>query len=411
MRLSLLLPREPFPVSFEQTLSRFLRSWTGRPYEIHWRPQRPLFASPARSGEFWLVNSYLNAIFLPRADPAIFGPVKREFSRSLSWWRRGPQRLYVDMATSPRTAPWLAHAGVSLTPALPRAELMLMVAGNHKIRLLDYGEKTVYAIRKCGFPPTFREGEIEVRRQTEELGLPVPRIKTVAGDGAWLSEAYVNGAPVNRLKQPAQARAAFAEAHQALQVLHRHTWREVDANEYVDLLSTEAHTHIEHIEANALISSGSKGSFIQTLASLVARIKALRPAGGDRLPTVLAHGDFQPANILVDADRLWLIDWEYAGRRQAAYDLLTYKLESRFTRGLSGRFQKFIAQGIPDGGLWPDFSCYANGWQDSRSRLFYGLLFLLAELALRLEENDNPAFIQMDSGLQILQREISQCLK
>ena len=39
MRLSLLLPREPFPVIFEQTLSRFLLSWTGKPYEIHWRPQ------------------------------------------------------------------------------------------------------------------------------------------------------------------------------------------------------------------------------------------------------------------------------------------------------------------------------------------------------------------------------------
>lgn len=408
MRLSLLLPREPFPVIFEQTLSRFLRSWTGRPYEIHWRPQRPILASPARSGEFWLVNSYLNAIFLPRADPAIFGPVKQEFSRSLSWWRRGPQRLYVDMATSPRTAKWLAHASVCLTPALPRAELMLMVAGNHKIRLLDYGEKTAYAIRKHGFPATFLAREIKIRRQAEELGLPVPRIKTVAGDGAWLSEEYVRGAPVNRLRQPAQARAAFAEAHRALEVLHRHTWREVDANEYVDLLATEAHTHIE---ANALMTPGSKGWFFHTLASLAARIKALRPAGGDRLPTVLAHGDFQPANILVDADRLWLIDWEYAGRRQAAYDLLTYKLESRFTRGLSGRFQKFIAQGVPDGGLRPDFSCCTNGWQDSRSRLFSGLLFLLEELALRLEENDNPAFVQLDSGLQILQQEISQCLK
>ena len=407
MRLSLLLPREPFPIIFEQTLSRFLWSWTGRPYEIHWRPQRPLFASPARPGEFWLVNSYLNAIFLPRADPAIFGPVKQEFSRSLSWWRRWPQRLYVDMATSPLTAKCLAHAGVSLTPALPQAEQKLIVPGNHKIRLLDYGEKTVYAIRKRGYPATFLEREIEVRRQAEELGLPVPRIKSVAGDGAWLSEAYVSGTPVNRLQDPAQARAAFAEAHQALQVLHRHTWCEVNTNQYVDLLATEAHNHIE---ANGLIPSGSKGLFIQTLDSLVARIKALLPACGNRLPTVQAHGDFQPANILVDADRLWLIDWEYSGRRQAAYDLLTYKLGSRFTRGLSGRLQKFIAQGIPDGGRWPDFSCYANGWQDSRHRLLYGLLFLLEEMALRLEENNNPSFVQLDKGLNILRQEISHCL-
>jgi Phosphotransferase enzyme family len=402
-----LLPREPFPVIFEQTLSRFLLSWTGQSYEIHWGPTRPLSASHYRSGEFWLVNIYLNAIFLPRADPAIFGPVKQEFSRSLVWRRRWPQRLYVDMATSPLAAKWLAHAGVSLTPALPQAQLMLIIPGNHKIRLLDYGEKTVYAIRKSGFPATFLEREIDVRRQAEELGLPVPRVKTVAGDGAWLSEEYVSGTPVNRLQDPAQARAAFDEAHQALKVLHQHTWREVNAIQYVDLLSTEAHTHIE---ANALISSGSKGWFFQTLDSLVARIKALLPACGNGLPTVLAHGDFQPANILVDADRLWLIDWEYSGRRQAAYDVLTFMLESRFTRGLCGRLQRFITQGIPDGGLWPDFSCYANGWQDSRHRLLYGSLFLLEELALRLEESNNPVFVQLDNGLNILRQEISHCL-
>jgi hypothetical protein len=69
-----------------------------------------------------------------------------------------------------------------------------------------------------------------------------------------------------------------------------------------------------------------------------------------------------------------------------------------------------ITQGISDGGLWPDFSCYANGWQDSRHRLLYGSLFLLEELALRLEENNNPIFVQLDNGLNILQQEISHCL-
>ena len=141
------------------------------------------------------------------------------------------------------------------------------------------------------------------------------------------------------------------------------------------------------------------------------RIKALLPAGGNRLPTVLAHGDFQPANILVDADRLWLIDWEYSGRRQAAYDVLTFRLESRFTRGLCGRLQRLITQGIPGGGLWEDFSCYAGGWQDSRHRLLYGSLFLLEELTLRLEESNNPCFVQLDNGLNMLQQEISHCLK
>jgi hypothetical protein len=159
-----------------------------------------------------------------------------------------------------------------------------------------------------------------------------------------------------------------------------------------------------------LIPPVNKRWFIQTLDCLVGRIKSLLPDCGNRLATVLAHGDFQPANILVDADRLWLIDWEYSGRRQAAYDELTFILGSRFTRGLGGRWQRMITQGIPEGGRWPDFSCSANDWQDSRHRLLYGSLFLLEELALRLEENNNPFFVQLDTGLNILHQEISHCL-
>jgi hypothetical protein len=36
---------------------------------------------------------------------------------------------------------------------------------------------------------------------------------------------------------------------------------------------------------------------------------------------------------------------------------------------------------------------------------------MLEELVLRLEESNNPSFVQLDNGLNILQQEISHCLK
>jgi len=39
------------------------------------------------------------------------------------------------------------------------------------------------------------------------------------------------------------------------------------------------------------------------------------------LPIVFGHNDFLPANILDDGDRLWLIDFEYAGFTTAMFDL------------------------------------------------------------------------------------------
>jgi thiamine kinase-like enzyme len=39
------------------------------------------------------------------------------------------------------------------------------------------------------------------------------------------------------------------------------------------------------------------------------------------LPIVFGHHDLLPANFLEDADRLWLIDFEYAGFGTAMFDL------------------------------------------------------------------------------------------
>jgi thiamine kinase len=39
----------------------------------------------------------------------------------------------------------------------------------------------------------------------------------------------------------------------------------------------------------------------------------------------LCHNDLNPSNVLVDAGgRFWLVDWEYAGRGNPAYDLASY---------------------------------------------------------------------------------------
>jgi len=51
--------------------------------------------------------------------------------------------------------------------------------------------------------------------------------------------------------------------------------------------------------------------------SLAAALEKTQPA----LPIVFGHNDFLPANILDDGERLWLIDFEYAGFNTALFDL------------------------------------------------------------------------------------------
>jgi thiamine kinase-like enzyme len=68
------------------------------------------------------------------------------------------------------------------------------------------------------------------------------------------------------------------------------------------------------------------------LPDLLAQAGRLQAAiGADA--AVLGHNDLLPGNILVGADRLWLIDWEYAGIGSPLFDLGGLASNSGFSAG------------------------------------------------------------------------------
>jgi thiamine kinase-like enzyme len=56
------------------------------------------------------------------------------------------------------------------------------------------------------------------------------------------------------------------------------------------------------------------------LVSLLAQADQLQKAVGP-IDVVFGHNDLLPANLLDDGDRLWLIDWDYAGFNSPLFDL------------------------------------------------------------------------------------------
>ena len=58
-------------------------------------------------------------------------------------------------------------------------------------------------------------------------------------------------------------------------------------------------------------------------------------------PLVLCHNDLNPLNLLFDRDgKLWLVDWEYAGLGDAAFDLASYASQ----HALSARGRRALVQ-------------------------------------------------------------------
>jgi thiamine kinase-like enzyme len=76
--------------------------------------------------------------------------------------------------------------------------------------------------------------------------------------------------------------------------------------------------HVIRDYARSLAAGGSRmaGELPRYLA-LAAELEAAQTP----LPIVFGHNDLLPANILDDGDRLWLIDFEYAGFNTAMFDL------------------------------------------------------------------------------------------
>ncbi len=62
------------------------------------------------------------------------------------------------------------------------------------------------------------------------------------------------------------------------------------------------------------------GAHAAALPGLMAAAQELETAVGP-VEIVFGHNDLLPANILDDGDRLWLVDWEYAGFNSALFDL------------------------------------------------------------------------------------------
>ena len=404
MRISLLLQREPLPTIVEETLSSFWSRRHGTPYTVCWREGRANSTNSSTPVQRWLVNAYLNTIAVRHASSAAFDPIRREFSRSLTWWKRPAQQLYVRLASTPHTAPLLAQATVEVSPAVPGATHKLVVAGNHKLRLLDHQEGRAYGILKAGFLPHFMQQELAVRQKASDCGLPVPQLLEVAEDGTWFSEAYLSGTPVNRLPDQSQV-AAVQTAYHSLQALHDATAEPTTIEQYALGLRRE----IGELLHSLKLLTPDDCSRLTMLADALLEQACTAPQRF--ITTVLCHGDFQPANILLNADGPWLIDWEYATRRQAAYDLLVYALSSRFPKGIASRLQAFVHNGLPATVPFSLDQLHRVLAGDSSGRCQQAALFLLEELHQHLCENSQPLFNRSGEGLRLLQTEISQWLQ
>ncbi len=106
--------------------------------------------------------------------------------------------------------------------------------------------------------------------------------------------------------------------------------------------------HVVRDYAQTLAAGGSR--MVALLPDYVALAEELEQAQVP-LPIIFGHNDLLPANILDDGERLWLIDFEYAGYSTAMFDLAGATSNAGFSDPASVDFLGHYLGRTPD----PDF--------------------------------------------------------
>jgi thiamine kinase-like enzyme len=410
MRISLLLEREPFGSIFEETMSAFFCDYFEQDYKVEWCQggSKTEITELKDETQIWKCNPLLNAIFVPGAEKKIFEPIVREFSYTSIWWRKPFQYLYVKTAVHGVWGKYFAKISIKVSPIVPYAKDLLIVGGNHKLRLLDYKRKRCFVILKKGFNSNFYERELKMRKLAHNLKLPVPLIlEEVSSSIRWYAEEYVIGTPINRLKESKKSRFVLGECIKALRILGKHTKEEIEVENYIEKLSESIKSNVI---SNHLLGEGEQARLLDYLDKIRSFIVELSRNYIKKINTVIAHGDFQPANIIINNDCYWMIDWEYSCRRQAEYDGLVYLLKSRFPCGLAQRLENLLK----DDRIWaePILCKWPDGDKiDLQRKRFILAIFLLEELSLRIEENSNPMFKKLGAGFYDFFNELPEALE
>jgi thiamine kinase-like enzyme len=404
MRISLLLEREPFENILENTLASYWSSLNGPDYKVEWCIGTP---NKTKTAKTFFINFYLNVIFSEKLAPQAFDPIRNEFGYSLVKWRRPFQQLYVELASRSIGARWLAQAKLRVVPEPPEFNKILIIPGNHKIRIVNYQEKIVTLLLKADFPRIFWEQEIKARNIAFRYGLPVPEIIEVFDNQKGYTEKYISGQPLNRLADIKRKQHFEELACHSLNGFAQENLKFVTLGDYLEEFQDKI---LEQISANNLLNTGLKNNLKKSANRLIKHIMRLE-IQQNNFALTNTHGDFQPANILVDQDRFWLIDWEYSDIRQAGYDLLTFFMGARSPDLLAQRLLDFEHNGA----LGTFRECLKNwpgiDWSNSSNRHVAAGVFLLEELLLHLNENANPHFFSLGRGLISISVEVEQWLK
>lgn len=301
MRISLLEKREDFYDILERTLNdSFLNK------EV------------TNEKSKFIVNRYLNFIASPMLPKITFKILINEYSSSLIWWKKALQYYYVKLATSLNTRVIFSHNHIKLPSTFDN---YLILGGNHRIRLFNSKLESSIVILKNKESNDFITNDIFIR--TKNNLSYAPKILTFGQN--WLKEEYIEGTPINRLKNE------FNVDHYINSLVENHFNSLINKTTKIVSIDTFQGLVLNEIKTNLNRTNFKNKLFEEKLFQLLEKLFSMLKI--DSLKLSWSHGDFQQANILLINNTIKVIDWESANKRFYLYDF--FVLYSSIRTGVS----------------------------------------------------------------------------
>ena len=178
---------------------------------------------------------------------------------------------------------------------------------NKSYTVEDAGRKYVVRFgQDYPFHHVFRSREIMTARAAHATGFAPEVVYT--GLGVMVSR-FVEG----KTYAPADVTANIGRVADIVKRFHVEMPRQISGTGFAFLVFHVIRDYARTLREGQSRMSDRLPEFLQ----LAADLEKTQPA----LPIIFGHNDFLPANILDDGERLWLIDFEYAGFSTAMFDL------------------------------------------------------------------------------------------
>lgn len=178
---------------------------------------------------------------------------------------------------------------------------------NKSYTVEDAGHKYVVRFgQDYPFHHVYRKREIMTARAAHAAGFAPAVVYT--GPGVMVSR-FIDG----KTYAPADVAANIDRVADIVRRFHTEMPREISGAGFAFLVF-----HVIRDYARTLREGESRMTDrLPDFLALAAALEKTQPP----LPIIFGHNDFLPANILDDGERLWLIDFEYAGFTTAMFDL------------------------------------------------------------------------------------------